>query len=441
MWPFTKREKIEQRAYSLETDSVRLNDVLLSAWLSKGVIDVEKAMNVPAFAGCVNRICDTVSIIPIRLYKRDGESVETLDKDPRVRLLNDDTRDTLTGSDFKRAMVFDYLTNKGGYAYINKSGGRWVSLHYVEADKVSFTESVDPIMKDYKIMVNGRIYEGYRFLKLLRRTKNGYRGVSAIDEYQDALRIGYNTLLFENNMLKRGGNKKGFLQSDHKLSQDAVNTLKEAFTKLYSDDKENAIVLNDGVKFQEASNTAVETQLAENKKQNSLEICKLFAIPPAILSGGASERDWLSFIQYCILPIMDAFTTSLNRDFLLEKEKATHFFAPDVTELTKGDIKTRFEAWGVAIKNGFMQVDEVRQKENLESLEMPFLKLGLQDVLYDPETGGIYTPNTGLWGSIRNQSGADSKDAQAPTTPAPARNPQSERLRKGGATNEGKVTQ
>lgn len=431
MWPFTRTQK---RTYSLETDSIKLNDVLLSAWLSKGVIDLEKAMNIPTFAGCVNRICDTVSIIPIRLYRRKGESVENLDRDPRVSLLNGDTRDTLTGSEFKRAMVFDYLTNKGGYAYINKAGGHWVSLNYVEAEKVGFLENTDPVFKDYKIMVDGRNYEGYQFLKLLRRTKNGYRGISVVDEYQDALRVGYNTLIFENRMLKRGGNKKGFLQSDHKLTQDAVNTLKAAFDKLYSDDQENCVVLNDGVKFQEASNTAVESQLAENKKQNALDICKLFAIPPAILSGGASERDWLAFVQYCIMPIMDAFATALNRDLLLEREKATYYFAPDVTELTKGDIKTRFEAWGTAIKNGFMQVDEVRKKENLESLEMPFLKLGLQDVLYDPETGGIYTPNTGLWGSIRNPGGTDPKDAPAPTTPAPAQDPGSARGRKGGAT-------
>ena len=431
MWPFTRTQK---RTYSLETDSIKLNDVLLSAWLSKGVIDLEKAMNIPTFAGCVNRICDTVSIIPIRLYRRKGESVESLDRDPRVSLLNGDTRDTLTGSEFKRAMVFDYLTNKGGYAYINKAGGHWVSLNYVEAEKVDFLENTDPVFKDYKIMVNGRNYEGYQFLKLLRRTKNGYRGISVVDEYQDALRVGYNTLIFENRMLKRGGNKKGFLQSDHKLTQDAVNTLKAAFDKLYSDDQENCVVLNDGVKFQEASNTAVESQLAENKKQNALDICKLFAIPPAILSGGASERDWLAFVQYCIMPNMDAFATALNRDLLLEREKATYYFAPDATELTKGDIKTRFEAWGTAIKNGFMQVDEVRKKENLESLEMPFLKLGLQDVLYDPETGGIYTPNTGLWGSIRNPGGTDPKDAPAPTTPAPAQDPGSARGRKGGAT-------
>ena len=431
MWPFTRKT---ERTYSLETDSIKLNDVLLSAWLSKGVIDLEKAMNIPTFAGCVNRICDTVSIIPIRLYRKKGESVECLDRDPRVALLNGDTRDTLTGSDFKRAMVYDYLTNKGGYAYINKAGGHWVSLNYVEADKVDFLENTDPVFKDYKIMVNGRNYEGYQFLKLLRRTKNGYKGVSVVDEYQDALRVGYNTLIFENNMLKRGGNKKGFLQSDHKLTQQVVDQLKTAFNKLYSDDKENAIVLNDGVKFQEASNTAVESQLAENKKQNALDICKLFAIPPSLMSGGASERDWLAFVQYCVLPIMEAFATALNRDLLLEREKASYYFAPDVTELTKGDIKTRFEAWGTAIKNGFMQVDEVRKKENLESLEMPFLKLGLQDVLYDPATGGIYTPNTGLWGSIRNPGGTDTKDAQAPTTPAPAQDQGSAGNRKGGAT-------
>lgn len=434
MWPFTKKETTEQRTYSLETDGIKLNDVLLSAWLQGGYISVDKAMSIPAFAGCVNRICDTVSIIPMRLYRRKGESVETLDRDPRVRLLNDDTRDTLSGADFKRAMVFDYLTNKGGYAFINKAGGRWVSLHYVDADKVYFEESIDPIMKDYKILVNGKVYEGYRFLKLLRRSKNGYKGVSVVDESQDILRVGYNTMIFQNNMMKRGGNKKGFLQSDHKLTQDAVNTLKTAFNSMYADDSENCIVLNDGVKFQESSTTAAESQLAENKKQDSLDICKLFAMPPAILNGGASERDWLSFIQYCVMPILEIFATALNRDLLLEREKADYYFAPDVTELTKGDIRTRFEAWGVAIKNGFMQVDEVRKRENLESLEMPFLKLGLQDVLYDPETGGIYTPNTGLWGSIRNPGGTDPKNAPAPTTPAPAQDPGSARGRKGGAT-------
>ena len=36
---------------------------------------------------------------------------------------------------------------------------------------------------------------------------------------------------------------------------------------------------------------------------------------------------------------------------------------------------------------------------------MPFIKLGLQDVLYDPKTGNIYTPNTNSWGSVKKGAG------------------------------------
>lgn len=41
-----------------------------------------------------------------------------------------------------------------------------------------------------------------------------------------------------------------------------------------------------------------------------------------------------------------------------------------------------------------MQIDEVRYAENLEPLGLSWVKLGLQDVLYDPKTRRIYTPNT-----------------------------------------------
>lgn len=395
MWPFNKRTTTTQ----IEDGGIKLSDALLQVLLDPDYMTLEKAMQIPAFSGCVNRICETVSIVPMMLYKRVGESTEKMEDDPRVLLLNHDTKDTLTGSDFKRIMTFDYLTSKGGYAYVNHRGSKWLSIHYVDSSKVSFSENVDPIFKDYKIAVNGRTYEGYRFIKFLRRSRNGYKGVSIVDENKVLLGVEYNSLLFENNLVKRGGNKRGYLQSDHKLTQDAVNTLKDAFNKMYASD-DGVPVLNDGVKFQEASQSSVEMQLNENKKQNGTETCKIFCIPPAVLAGGATDKDWTAFIQYCIYPILAAFAESLNRDFLLEKEKSTYFWAPDLTELTKGDIRNRFEAYATAYKNGFMQLDEIRAKENLPATNFPYLKLGLQDVLYDPETQGVYTPNTNKWGSM-----------------------------------------
>jgi len=85
---------------------------------------------------------------------------------------------------------------------------------------------------------------------------------------------------------------------------------------------------------------------------------------------------------------------ALNKSMLLEAEKEDYFFAADTYELTKGDADKRFGAYKEAIETGWMQVDEVREKENMEPLGLEFIKLGLQDVLYDPKTKVVYTPNT-----------------------------------------------
>lgn len=433
MWnPFKFLSRAEPK--QLDDESIKLNDILLKALLGKDEITLEKAMSIPAFAGCVNLICGTVSLIPIRLYRRteDGEIEPILDDD-RVKLLNADTGDTLTGSDFKKSMVFDYLTSKGGYAFINHRGRHWYGLHYVESNLVSFFEGTDHIFKDYTIEVDGKSYEPYRFLKMCRRTRNGYKGIGVVDENKDILAAVYNAIILENSLVKKGGNKRGFLQSDKTLTQSAVDALRDSFRNLYSTDADSIPVLNNGITFKEASATSVELQMNENKKQNGTEVCKIFCVPPAILAGGASERDWLSFVQYCILPILEDLCESCNRDFLLEKEKDSLFWAPDVTELTKGDIKTRYEAYKTAIYSGFLQIDEIRAKENLPALGLPFVKLGLQDVLLDTESGDVYTPNTGKWGSLSG-SRKEVEEEDPAAGPEPAIPPEGDQ--KGGAGDE-----
>ncbi len=405
---------VEERA----EEGVSLDDILLKAIISKGTVSLEEALEVPAFGGCVNKICDTASIIPIKLYKKDKDGVVEVDDD-RVRLLNNDTKDVLSGADFKKALVRDYLTNKGGYAFINRRGSRFLSLNYVEADKVSFLEGWDPIFKDYKILIEGREYEGWQFLKVCRHTKNGYSGYSVQDENNLILTVAYTSLKYEGKLAKRGGNKKGFLESERKLDEGAVTELKEGFNRLYSDDNENAIVLNNGVKFHESSNTSVEMQVNENKKANSTEICKIFGMPPEILAGGGTELHKQMFIQYCIIPVMRAVVEAVNRDLLLEIEKGSCFFDFDVSELTKADIKTRYEAYAIGYKNRFLQIEEIRAKENLPDIDIPYFMLGMNDVLYDPATGDIFMPNLNQFANVKDpdkfpQTGSQNQQNEPP---------------------------
>ena len=107
-----------------------------------------------------------------------------------------------------------------------------------------------------------------------------------------------------------------------------------------------------------------------------------------------NEEDDKKFIKYCVTNLLDEFMTAINKVLLLESEKGQYFFAPDMYELTKGDIDKRYNAYKTATDSGWLQVDEVRERENMEPLGMNMIKLGLQDVLYDPKTQMLYVPNT-----------------------------------------------
>lgn len=163
---------------------------------------------------------------------------------------------------------------------------------------------------------------------------------------------------------------------------------------LYSNNTESVVILNEGLDFQEASNTSVEMQLNENKKTNGDEICKVIGIPPSLLSGNAGEQDEKNFIKYELSNLLAEFRTALNRAMLLESEKQMYFFDFDISELIKGDIDKRYNAYSVGIEKGFLQTDEVRKKENMPPLGMKFIKLGLQDGLYDPESNKVIVLNT-----------------------------------------------
>lgn len=408
MWPFRMRADSDPE----KTETESSEDALLRASLSDDYLSREQAMNVPAFAACINKIAETVSTIPIRLYRLVDGKLEEIKDDPRIRLLNEDTGDALDGVQFKRALARDYLTGKGGYAYINRAGNRIQSLHYVKENEISFLYAPDPIFKDYDIMVQGKKYKPYDFLKILRNTEDGRSGKSIVEENSELLSVAYHSLKYEKNLVKTGGNKRGFVKSAKKLADPAIKALKDAWRRLYQNNTENVVILNDGLEFQEASNTSVEMQLNENKKTNSDEICKVTNMPPAMISGGATEQDKATFVQYCLNPILKEIECALNRDLLLESEKGSHYFSADTSELTKGDIAKRFQAYETASKNGFLQIDEIRLRENLPPLGLDFVRLGLQDVLFDPKTQRFYMPNMNATGGLKGAGTTGKKEGE-----------------------------
>ena len=405
---FRKREEtIEETTTTTTTTQQEMipNDVLLQALLNSQPITREQALTLPAVSGAVDFISGMIASMPVKLYKYKDGKVESKDDDPRVLLLNGDTGDTLDAFQMKKAMVEDYLLGKGGYAYIRRNRNDVTGLFYVKDIFVSAIPNSKPIYKDFYLIVEGQTYQKHEFIKLLRNTKDGATGVGLTEEVGTALETAFNTLLYQLNIVKSGGNKKGFLKSQRKLGQDEINVLKQAWNNLYANSTENVVVLNNGLEFQEASNSSVEMQLNESKKTLQDEINNIFHIYP---------NDFYRTFKEGIYPIVKAFTTALNKDLLLEKEKNKMFFEFDVKEILKANPKEQAEIYKLYKEIGMLTINELRRMDNRNKIEgMDVLNVGLGAVLYDANTHQFYTPNTDTTANITDTPDPENTEGEA----------------------------
>lgn len=396
---FFKREK--------ELDETCLDDVLVRAILGADVVTRENVLSLPVVSGYVDLICNMFASIPFKLYKEEitdkGNRVVTeVNNDNRVSLINDDTFDTLDGFQFKKAMCEDYLLGFGGYAYINRSGNKILSVHYVENMFISPTDiTAHPIFKNFKFNVAGVDYDDFEFIKLLRNTKNGAKGRGYVDEISVAFRSAVARLKYDYELAKTGGSRKGFLSSSNHLSTKAIAELRKLWDDYYSGNS-STVILNDGISFQEATNTSRESELDSKSRTFADEVKVIFHI-------GATYDET---IKNGVAPIATAFATALNRDFLLEREKESLYFAPDMKELYKGSMRERYEAYKIAIESGFKTRNEIRYLEDDNYIEgLDTVNLGLGDVLLDTNSGDIYTPNTGQTYKFGKETGENKSES------------------------------
>ena len=394
------KKKIKNKI-NLNDQSVQLDDVLLSALLNNETITRDKALTLPAVSGAVDFISGSIASMPVKLYKYKNGKVEEVQRDSRVRMLNGDTRNTLDGFQTKKAMVEDYLLGKGGYCFIQRDRQNIVTaLKYIPDIDVTVWSNSDPMNRFVQFYVGTNKIYPWNMVKLLRNTKDGASGKGLTEEISKALETAYSTLVYQLGLVKTGGNKKGFLQAERRLGQEEIDKLKDAWKRLYTNNTDNVMVLNNGIKFQESSNSSVEMQLNESKKTLQDEINGVFHI----------HSDFSLTFKEAIYPIVKAFETAINSTLLLEKEKKNFFFEFDTKEIVKASIKERFDAYKVAKDTGLMTINELRRMENLNYIDgLNILDVGLGSVMYDTEKHEYFIPNTGV---VKKDDEAPEKEEQ-----------------------------
>lgn len=381
--------KNEQR-----NDNEILADVCDGLIQSGSTVTRQQAMSIPVVTKSVAWIAGAIAALPIKMYTKTDSGYQEVYDDYRLPLLNDYSGNGMIANDLKRQILVDLLLDGNGYAYISKKGNKITKLSYIPTSRLTYTESVDTIDKVVNVWIDGRSVQDYNVFRLVNNSKNGISGVGFVSDCQDLLSTVLSSLHYENSSISSGV-RRGFLKSKSKLDQDKVNELRRAWRKLATPNQSDVLVLNAGIEFEDASSTATESQLSQNKVINMHQILAYFGLPTNFFEGVNSDA-YLTAVRIAVLPIVKQLTNALNNYMLLESEKSNMKFEIDTSDLLRINANERFAAYQTGLQSGILTIDEVRRMENLPVLDMQYLKLGLGDVLYNISDGKIFVPNTGV---------------------------------------------
>jgi HK97 family phage portal protein len=76
-----------------------------------------------------------------------------------------------------------------------------------------------------------------------------------------------------------------------------------------------------------------------------------------------------SFLTHTLQPWLERIEQAIHKSLLTESEKERYFVEHLTHNFLKANTKERYEAYQIARNAGFMSVNEIRQLENMNSVE------------------------------------------------------------------------
>ncbi|PFM66238.1 phage portal protein [Bacillus cereus] len=427
-WNKTEKRSIEEK---LDFGGV---EIASNSSLFGGMTVNENTVTQIATAeACLNLIVKTVSGLPINLHKENADgSIEKIQNDKRVFLLNDENET------FMKGLVKDYLLHGQAFLYkrydvktvLGEPMKSLKELNYLSAKDVAIVNKYHDGIKHthakYQLTTftgqyvgtnERKIFHSDELLRVINNPLNDFEGEGLLVRGDKLFKQALAEMEYTNGIYDRGALPLGILKTTARLSQTAVERLREAWAKLYGGVKNSAktVILEEGMDYKALSMNPNEIQMNETMSRTDSKICTLFGVPESLISTKANkynsvEQNSLHFLKHTIAPILVDIEKVLNKDLLTEKEKLQGcYFRFDTSELLRATEKERTESVALGLEKGLLTINEARAKLDLPKIDDDVFMWGLNHVLYNPKTKEMKVPNTD-GGTENQEKGTDTKN-------------------------------
>jgi len=202
---------------------------------------------------------------------------------------------------------------------------------------------------------------------------DGFTGLSPLSLASEAIGLSIAAEEHGATYFKNGAAAAGIAQYPGRLKEDASRRFRESIQDAISgSNKFKVLLLEEGATWANIGMNNSDSQFLETRQFQVEDIARIFRVP-AILIGhpdksstyASAEQFMISFVTHTIRPWLVRIEKSISKH-LLAADRQNYFAEFLVDGLLRGDIKSRYDAYAVAVQNTWMSPNEVRAKENMD---------------------------------------------------------------------------
>lgn len=367
----------ETRAISYQNLFASGRDISSGNTTAGMTINESTSMKITTVFACVRLLADTLSTLPREVYiRRDGERRVYR---PRPEWLNhpDPSDDSFTWQSMISETMTSLMLDGNAFIHVGYADGSPVALRVLDPRTVAIMSPSGGGQPIYRVTSGADVadFSSDDMVHIpLIRMPGSRRGLSPIDTCADALGTAAAAADFQGRYFSQGTSSTGVIEFSGDLTADQAQALSDHWAALHTG-KANAhspMVLSGGATFRPLSMTADQMQLVSLRTFSRSEVLSLFRVPgalvqdtqPGAVSYASVEQQVLSFEKHTIRPL-----ASLLEEHLSRLLPPGAFLRLSMEGLLRGDRKGRFEAYSIALNNGWLSANEIRRWEDLSPIE------------------------------------------------------------------------
>ena len=351
-------------------------------------VNENKALTYTPFWAAVRIISGTLATLPFMVYSRlenGGKNKEQ--KHTVYRLLHDRPNELMDALTFQETRQAHVLCYGNGYAEIQRDGaGRPLALWPLLPDKTQ--RKVKDGIFYYEINLGGGFayLPDYNVLHIKGLGFDGYTGYNVVSYHKESIAYGLAAKEYGARFFQNDASPGGILEIPSSLSDKAFKRLKESWMEGQGglSNTHRIKILEEGLKYNKIGIDPKQAQALEVQKWNVDDVSAIFQIPPHKLGSmefskfNNVEQLNLDFLATTMLYWFRKWEQECNYKLFMPSEQKSLFCEILYDAILRADIKTRYDAYNTGRNAGFLCVDDIREKENMNPLPNDKGKIFLQ---------------------------------------------------------------